>query len=65
MPAAEMGPLVTQAHRDKVSSYIDAGHAEGAELVVDGRGLKLQGYEKGFWLGGTLARPRHTQNERL
>lgn len=51
---AEMGPLVTQAHRDKVSSYIDAGVAEGAELVVDGRGLKLQGYEKGFWLGGTL-----------
>ncbi|HEY4076979.1 MAG TPA: CoA-acylating methylmalonate-semialdehyde dehydrogenase [Rhizomicrobium sp.] len=52
--SAEMGPLVTQAHRDKVSSYIDAGAAEGAELVVDGRGLKLQGYENGFWLGGTL-----------
>jgi malonate-semialdehyde dehydrogenase (acetylating)/methylmalonate-semialdehyde dehydrogenase len=51
---AEMGPLVTRAHRDKVSSYIDAGAAEGAELVVDGRGLKLQGYENGFWLGGTL-----------
>jgi malonate-semialdehyde dehydrogenase (acetylating)/methylmalonate-semialdehyde dehydrogenase len=51
---AEMGPLVTAAHRDKVSSYIDAGAREGAELVVDGRGLKLQGYEKGFWLGGTL-----------
>ncbi|HYS46662.1 MAG TPA: CoA-acylating methylmalonate-semialdehyde dehydrogenase [Rhizomicrobium sp.] len=52
--AAEMGPLVTAAHRDKVSSYIDAGAAAGAELVVDGRGLKLQGYENGFWLGGTL-----------
>jgi malonate-semialdehyde dehydrogenase (acetylating)/methylmalonate-semialdehyde dehydrogenase len=52
--SAEMGPLVTAAHRDKVSSYIDAGQAAGAELVVDGRGLKLQGYEKGFWLGGTL-----------
>jgi malonate-semialdehyde dehydrogenase (acetylating)/methylmalonate-semialdehyde dehydrogenase len=52
--SAEMGPLVTAAHRDKVSSYIDAGQAEGAELVVDGRGHKLQGYEKGFWLGGTL-----------
>jgi malonate-semialdehyde dehydrogenase (acetylating)/methylmalonate-semialdehyde dehydrogenase len=51
---AEMGPLVTSAHRDKVTSYIGAGQAEGAELVVDGRGLKLQGYEKGFWLGGTL-----------
>ena len=52
--AAEMGPLVTAAHRDKVTSYIDAGVAEGAELVVDGRGLRLQGYENGFWLGGTL-----------
>jgi malonate-semialdehyde dehydrogenase (acetylating)/methylmalonate-semialdehyde dehydrogenase len=52
--SAEMGPLVTRAHCDKVSSYIDAGAAEGADLVVDGRGLKLQGYEKGFWLGGTL-----------
>jgi len=52
--SAEMGPLVTGAHRDKVSSYIDAGAAAGAELVVDGRGLKLQGYENGFWLGGTL-----------
>jgi len=51
---AEMGPLVTAAHRDKVSSYIDAAEREGAELVVDGRGLKLQGYEKGFWLGGSL-----------
>jgi malonate-semialdehyde dehydrogenase (acetylating) / methylmalonate-semialdehyde dehydrogenase len=50
----EMGPLVTAAHRDKVVSYIDAGVAEGAELVVDGRGVSLQGYEKGFWLGGTL-----------
>jgi malonate-semialdehyde dehydrogenase (acetylating)/methylmalonate-semialdehyde dehydrogenase len=51
---AEMGPLVTLAHRDKVSSYIDSGEREGAQIVVDGRGLKLQGYEKGFWLGGTL-----------
>jgi malonate-semialdehyde dehydrogenase (acetylating)/methylmalonate-semialdehyde dehydrogenase len=52
--SAEMGPLVTSAHRDKVSSYIDSGEREGATIVVDGRGLKLQGYEKGFWLGGTL-----------
>lgn len=52
--SAEMGPLVTAAHRDKVSSYIDAGEREGATRVVDGRGLKLQGYEQGFWLGGTL-----------
>jgi len=52
--SAEMGPLVTEAHRDKVAGYIATGAREGAELVVDGRGLKLQGYEKGFWLGGTL-----------
>jgi len=52
--ASEMGPLVTGAHRDKVVSYIEAGEREGAQLVVDGRGLKLQGYDKGFWLGGTL-----------
>ena len=52
--AAEMGPLVTKAHRDKVAGYIDQGEKEGADVVVDGRGLKLQGYENGFWLGGTL-----------
>ena len=52
--AAEMGPLVTKAHRDKVAAYIDQSAQEGAEIVVDGRGLKLQGYENGFWLGGTL-----------
>ncbi|MFZ1992455.1 MAG: CoA-acylating methylmalonate-semialdehyde dehydrogenase [Alphaproteobacteria bacterium] len=53
-PEAEMGPLVTAQHCDKVASYIDLGVSEGAELVVDGRGLKLQGYEKGFFIGGTL-----------
>jgi malonate-semialdehyde dehydrogenase (acetylating)/methylmalonate-semialdehyde dehydrogenase len=53
-PDSEMGPLVTQVHRDKVSGYIDAGVAEGAELLVDGRGLSLQGYEGGYFLGGSL-----------
>ena len=53
-PEAEMGPLVTKVHRDKVSGYVDAGVAEGAELLVDGRGLSLQGYEGGYFLGGTL-----------
>ncbi|HEV7277649.1 MAG TPA: CoA-acylating methylmalonate-semialdehyde dehydrogenase [Devosiaceae bacterium] len=51
---AQMGPLVSKAHRDKVAGYIDAGVAAGAELVVDGRGFSLQGYEDGFYLGGTL-----------
>ncbi len=53
-PEAEMGPLVTREHLDKVRSYVDQGVREGAELVVDGRGLQLQGYEKGFFLGGCL-----------
>ncbi len=53
-PDAEMGPLVTRTHLDKVRGYVDAGIAEGAKLVVDGRGLKLQGYEDGFYLGGCL-----------
>ncbi|MBI3515638.1 MAG: aldehyde dehydrogenase family protein, partial [Proteobacteria bacterium] len=53
-PEAEMGPLVTRQHLDKVSGYIDLGVKEGAKLVVDGRGLKLQGYESGFFIGGTL-----------
>ena len=49
-----MGPLVTRQHLDKVRSYVDLGIKEGAKLVVDGRGLKLQGYENGFFLGGCL-----------
>ena len=51
---AEMGPLVTRQHLDRVRSYVDLGIQEGAKLVVDGRGLKLQGYENGFLLGGCL-----------
>ena len=53
-PEAEMGPLVTATHLAKVSSYVDLGVKEGAKLVVDGRGLKLQGYEDGFFLGGCV-----------
>jgi malonate-semialdehyde dehydrogenase (acetylating)/methylmalonate-semialdehyde dehydrogenase len=53
-PASDYGPLVTAEHRKKVISMIDQGVKEGAELVVDGRGVKLQGYENGFFLGGSL-----------
>jgi malonate-semialdehyde dehydrogenase (acetylating)/methylmalonate-semialdehyde dehydrogenase len=53
-PEAAYGPLVTAAHRQKVLDYIDMGVKEGADLVVDGRGFKMQGYEKGFYLGGSL-----------
>jgi len=49
-----MGPLITGAHRDKVRGYIDLGVQEGADLVVDGRSLKVPGHEDGFFLGGTL-----------
>jgi malonate-semialdehyde dehydrogenase (acetylating)/methylmalonate-semialdehyde dehydrogenase len=51
---SDYGPLVTKAHLEKVKSYIDMGVKEGAELLVDGRGFKLQGYEGGFFLGGSL-----------
>ncbi|HEV8015915.1 MAG TPA: CoA-acylating methylmalonate-semialdehyde dehydrogenase [Stellaceae bacterium] len=53
-PEAEMGPLVTRAALDRVESYVDLGVAEGASLVVDGRGVTLQGYEKGYFIGGCL-----------
>jgi malonate-semialdehyde dehydrogenase (acetylating)/methylmalonate-semialdehyde dehydrogenase len=53
-PEAEMGPLVTKEHMKKVLGYIDAGVKEGAKLVVDGRGFKLQGYENGYFIGGSL-----------
>jgi len=56
--AAEMGPIVTDAARQRISGYIDAGVQEGAQLLVDGRhfdgGQAGAGCEKGFWLGGTL-----------
>ena len=60
LPDTEMGPLVTGAHRDKVTSYVEAGVTAGAELVVDGRGHSIGGAEAGidttggFWLGPTL-----------
>ncbi len=51
---SEMGPLITKEHLEKVKSYVDLGVKEGANLIVDGRNLKLQGYEKGFYMGGCL-----------
>ena len=53
-PDSEMGPLVTPEHRDKVVGLIDQGVAEGAELVVDGRGFAPDGYEGGFYVAPTL-----------
>ncbi|MCB9992535.1 MAG: CoA-acylating methylmalonate-semialdehyde dehydrogenase [Hyphomicrobiaceae bacterium] len=52
--SAEMGPLVTKQAQERVKSYIDQGVASGADLVVDGRTFSLQGYENGYFVGGTL-----------
>ncbi|MCP4181943.1 MAG: CoA-acylating methylmalonate-semialdehyde dehydrogenase, partial [Hyphomicrobiales bacterium] len=52
--ASEMGPVITKAHQQKVKGYIDHGVKEGAKLVVDGRDFSLQGYEEGYFVGGTL-----------
>ena len=51
---SEMGPLVTKEHLEKVRGYVDLGVKEGAKLVVDGRDIKLQGYENGYYIGGCL-----------
>jgi malonate-semialdehyde dehydrogenase (acetylating)/methylmalonate-semialdehyde dehydrogenase len=53
-PAAQYGPVVSAAHRQKIADYIQIGVDEGAELVVDGRGFSMQGYEKGFFIGPSL-----------
>ncbi|MBV1694093.1 MAG: CoA-acylating methylmalonate-semialdehyde dehydrogenase [Hyphomicrobiales bacterium] len=53
-PDADFGPVVTAQHLEKVKGYVDIGIKEGAKLLVDGRGFKMQGYEKGFYMGGCL-----------
>jgi len=66
---SDLGPLVTAAHKARVESYIQMAIDEGQKPVVDGRGFKLQGYENGFFLGGTLldgAKPGHrSYNEEI
>jgi malonate-semialdehyde dehydrogenase (acetylating)/methylmalonate-semialdehyde dehydrogenase len=54
--SSDMGPLVTAEHLAKVKGYIDAGEAEGADIVIDGRNFRIdrQGYENGYYIGGTL-----------
>ncbi len=53
-PASEMGPVITRQSQERILSLIESGLAQGADLVVDGRGLSLQGYENGFFVGPTL-----------
>jgi malonate-semialdehyde dehydrogenase (acetylating)/methylmalonate-semialdehyde dehydrogenase len=50
----DMGPLITAQHRDKVAGYLDVAEADGASVVVDGRGVDVDGEADGFWLGPTL-----------
>lgn len=52
--SAEMGPLITKQHHEKVTSYIESGLSQGAELVCDGRDLTVQGYEGGYFMGASL-----------
>jgi malonate-semialdehyde dehydrogenase (acetylating)/methylmalonate-semialdehyde dehydrogenase len=53
-PDSDMGPLITEAHRDRVAGYLTSAEAEGAEVVVDGRGVKVPGGDRGFYLGPSL-----------
>ncbi|MEU6612682.1 MULTISPECIES: CoA-acylating methylmalonate-semialdehyde dehydrogenase [Streptomyces] len=53
-PTSEMGPLITAAHRDKVASYVTGAAAQGAEVVLDGTGHTVEGFEDGHWIGLSL-----------
>lgn len=53
-PDAEMGPVITADAKQRIMDMIDSGVSQGADLVVDGRGMSLQGYENGYFLGGSL-----------
>ncbi|MGB5742308.1 MAG: CoA-acylating methylmalonate-semialdehyde dehydrogenase [Sedimenticolaceae bacterium] len=53
-PSAEMGPLITRAHQERVRGYVDLGVEEGAKLVVDGRDIQVPDHPNGFYLGGCL-----------
>ncbi|MBB3142410.1 CoA-acylating methylmalonate-semialdehyde dehydrogenase [Halomonas sp. THAF12] len=50
----DFGPVITKAHQEKVCGYIDSAAQQGAEIVVDGRGVQVPGHEQGFYVGGTL-----------
>lgn len=50
----DMGPLITREHRDRVASFVDIAEQDGARIVVDGRDLRIDGREDGFWFGPTL-----------
>lgn len=54
VPENDMGPVISKEHKAKIESYIDQGVAQGAKLCVDGRGYKVEGFENGYFVGGTL-----------
>ena len=51
---SDMGPVISREHKEKILNYIEIGEKEGAELVLDGRDIKIQGYENGYFVGPTL-----------
>ncbi len=53
-PESDMGPVISKDHKEKIKNYIDIGEKEGAKLILDGRNIKIQGYENGFFVGPTL-----------
>ena len=53
-PTSDMGPVISQEHKEKIFNYIDIGEKEGAKLVLDGRNINIQGYENGYFVGPTL-----------
>ncbi len=53
-PQSDMGPIISKEHKEKILNYIEIGKKEGANLVLDGRKIKIQGYENGFFIGPTL-----------
>ena len=53
-PESDMGPVISKEHKEKIENYINIGVKEGAKLIEDGRGYKIQGYENGYFIGPTL-----------
>ena len=53
-PDSEMGPVISKEHKEKILNYINIGEKEGAKLILDGRNIKIQGYENGYFVGPTL-----------
>ena len=51
---SQMGPVISKEHKDKIVNYIEIGQKEGADLILDGRNIKIQGYENGYFVGPTI-----------